>query len=440
MGFRFAWCLLTGMLVSAQNQVKVSPSQATLVPQSVEVFGPADHKEIFTVTLAGKPLDPFMSCKFNPATASTWTPSITPEGVVEAPMSFAAGVKQLTVVMVCGSAGAKDSDPVEITIVGVKNSEWEARAIFGYHQAGASSANFDQNFFTDFFVVRGLGNHERVYDNFVNLWGDVRIASAPQQTSTPVAQFAATFAQTAGNLQVNQLALSAEYQAGLEFNVKNFKQGNRRRMLGLIGFAGASGAFHQPAMDQPVFIVPAPQSQKYAVFKSRYPEVVAVGATNVAFVPPDRERFYRFYGGGVRLTTFELDKPYAPPATFAWTLGQDELVTGSVMRGVVSRIDVFYPLPLGLKDGRWKFLFLFGTVNQWLHKDPNDTELPLQPAYETDTTGNVKMDSSGKPVPVPITDPSVYVRTIRNNRDTYRIGVGIDLVNIINSWMNKSHL
>ncbi len=440
MSLRFTWWVAPCLVLSAQDQLKVAPSEATLIPKMSSAYGPADKAVQFTVTLAGKPLSDDLSavCHFDPPKAGTWTPAITKEGVVDAPESLDPGVTQLQVKMKCAKAGAKDADPVSITIAEVKNSEWESRAIFGYHQAGASSANFEQDFFSDFFIMRGLGHHEHVYDNRFNLWGDVRIASSPQQISTPIAQFAATFAQTAGNLQVNQLALSAEYQAGLEVKITNFNQGNRRRMLGFIGFTGANGAFHEPAMNQPVFLVPKSDSQKYALFKSRYPEVIAAGATQVAFVPPDRQRFYRFFGVGFRLTSFELDKPYAPPATFAWTFGQDELVTGGVMRGVVSRLDVFYPLPLGLKDGKWKFLFLFGTVNQWWHKDPNDTALPLELAYQTDAMGNVKTDSAGKPIPVPMTDPAVYIRTVRNNRDTYRIGAGVDLVNIINSWMHNS--
>ena len=48
--------------------------------------------------------------------------------------------------------------------------EWESRAIIGWHQAGASSADSDQNLFFDFFVARPFGGGA-VYDSSFNLWG-----------------------------------------------------------------------------------------------------------------------------------------------------------------------------------------------------------------------------------------------------------------------------
>jgi hypothetical protein len=331
---------------------------------------------------------------------------------------------------------------VVIDIAEVKNSEWESRAIMGYHQAGASSADFTQNFFLDFAVARGLGNGEHLYDNRFNLWGDIRIASSPQQNNTSVggasvATLASTFNTLAGNVQVNQLAMSAEYQLGFEGIFKKFHQGNRLRTLGAIVYGGANGSFSQPSEQAPTtFVVPkatnsdGTTNQQFGLFNQRFPEVIKSGAPYVAFLPPDRQRFYRQYGGGLRLTTFDLAKPYAPPATISFALGQNELVSGGLFRGVVSRIDAFYPLPTGLKDGKYNFLFLFGTVDKWWRKDPNQTQLVLMPATTTSGTPPVM-------TPVPVNDPHVYIQTVRNNRDTYKIGFGIDFVNLLNSWLNK---
>jgi hypothetical protein len=186
-------------------------------------------------------------------------------------------------------------------------------------------------------------------------------------------------------------------------------------MLGFILFGGASGAFTQPAFSGSVFNVPGPNDQQSALFQQRYPS--AKNALFVGFVPPDRRRFYRFYGGGLRLTTFELDKPYAPPATWTLTLGQDESITGGILRSVVARIDVFYSLPVGKADGRYKFLFLFGTANLRLNSDTGDTPLILQKASD-----------------ISLSDGRVAIVTSRSTRDTYRIGLGIDVLNLLRSW------
>src|SRR6266849_967885 len=89
--------------------------------------------------------------------------------------------------------------------------DWEARAIVGYHQAGASSANFTQNFFFDFFFMRTLSS-KHLWEGQWNLWGDVRIASSPQQITTGVGTFVSNFATQVSNLPVNQLAQSADFQ------------------------------------------------------------------------------------------------------------------------------------------------------------------------------------------------------------------------------------
>jgi hypothetical protein len=102
-----------------------------------------------------------------------------------------------------------------------QTKSWEASSIVGYHQAGAASADFAQNFFMDFFISRALHCKE-LWDGRLSLWGDVRIASAPQQVSTAVATFVTDFGNQVGKLPVNQLALSADFQSGLEGRLKTW--------------------------------------------------------------------------------------------------------------------------------------------------------------------------------------------------------------------------
>lgn len=66
-------------------------------------------------------------------------------------------------------------------------------------------------------------------------------------------------------------------------------------------------------------------------FLKLFPE--AAGKTNIAFVTPARDRFYRQYYGGLRVKTFFYDKHDQLinqfPAIFDVSVGQNELVTGS---------------------------------------------------------------------------------------------------------------
>jgi hypothetical protein len=151
------------------------------------------------------------------------------------------------------------------------SKDWEARAIVGFHQAGASSASYTQNFFFDFYIARALseshlwGTRERVTDketghwkNRWNLWGDVRISSTPQQVTSGIGTFVSDFATQVSNLPVNQLAQSADFQTGMEYRLNTWvlsanKAGNDGtkpvvgyRTIGLVADFGAMGSFESP--------------------------------------------------------------------------------------------------------------------------------------------------------------------------------------------------
>lgn len=236
---------------------------------------------------------------------------------------------------------------------------WEARAIVGYHQAGASSAKFSQNFFFDFFIMRALSNGDLWNKNHLNLWGNLRIASFPQQVTTGVGTFATNFATQVSNLPVNQLAQGADFQTGLELVLQKWEPQKRSyvRTLGLVGYVGAMGAFQPPDSQMEIFNVPDKASLQYPAFAARFP--AAANAKYVGFVPPNRERFYRNYGLGVRVTTFDNDELLAPPATYTLSFGQDEAITGGTFTSVVGKIDVFYPLHIPGTSPKYKFLYLF---------------------------------------------------------------------------------
>ncbi len=425
---RALWlCALAGAAASGADQPKleVKPRRAFLV---------VGEAQVFTVKLNGAalPLDQLQVAVTPPRIGCWEVKSGFDQGklTLTVPDKLAAGITSAELRLTfaytpAGTAGTLKSESV-VEIVAARRDQWESRAVAGYHQAGASSADFTQNFFFDFFIMRGFGHHERVYDAPFNLWGNVRVASSPQQTrtgETAVAEFVGDFAGKAGQIKVNELAQSAEFQAGIDVPLvgKPWRQGNRVRMPSFIAYFGASGSFTDPSVSGRVLMAPPEGSPQLDLFRSRYPNVKT---QFVAIVPPDRERFYRTWGAGFRLTSFDKDARFAPPATFLLAFGQDEMISGGSLKGVVGRIDVFYPLPVKNTEGRWKCIFLFGTANLRLSRAENETPLILQPA-PADT----------KPY-----DPRVSIVTSKNTRDTYRIGVGIDLVNLWNTWTNRPGL
>ena len=103
------------------------------------------------------------------------------------------------------------------------------------------------------------------------------------------------------------------------------------------------------------------------------------------------------------------------------TLGQDQLITEGGYKGAVVRADVFYPLPVGQKDGKFEMLFLFATANLRISKPQNGVPLVLERITD-----------------VPLHRNDVAIVAVPSARDTYRIGVGIDFVNLFNSWRNKA--
>lgn len=284
--------------------------------------------------------------------------------------------------------------------------EWESRAIVGYHQAGASSSESSRHAFLDFYIVRGLGRGGAVYEAPFNVWGNVRVASSPRQISAPVSQLRGALAADLKSIKINELAQGAEFVSGVGVKLASFVQtGGRVRLLEAVAFFGGSGSMTTPFSAATLY---------------------RKGDRYIAYVPADRERFYLSYGAGFRLSTFERNRRLAPPGTYMVTLGQDQRISGGRFHGAALRMDVFYPLPVSSKDGRWQSIFLFGTVNLRLARGaervPEFLERVCTTAGEAGCTGLKSF-----------ADPDVQVVMLGSNRDTYRIGIGVDLVNLLAS-------
>jgi hypothetical protein len=309
--------------------------------------------------------------------------------------------------------------------------DWESRAIIGWHQAGASSADSTQNLFFDFYVARPLGTSSAVYDNKYSLWGQVRVASSPQQRTIPLSQFATDFVNQLSSVPVNELAQSAEFLSGIEAHPWGRWYGTHARTLGIVGFFGANGTFKDPTTQAQIFRVPPLTSPQWANFVSQFKEFAdpafRSSAIYLALVPPDRERFYRQYGVGIRYTSFATAQVDQSPAMYTATLGQDQSITRGRYVGPVLKFDAFYPLPFNATS----FIYLFGTANLAVARPSNGTPLALQLVSGTCAKDDLTA-IAGVNCGVKVFQDTVAVHTIASARDTYRIGVGIDAIAFIN--------
>jgi hypothetical protein len=189
------------------------------------------------------------------------------------------------------------------------------RTIVGFEQAGVSAAQSKQNFFFDLQYDRPLGFHvDSELGPALRSWGNLRISSVPQQIDSGVAQFAADFAQKAGDLKVNQVAQSFEFLGGLQYRIfpklvseateyatDPPYQEKQRQVVSLNLIAG--GGVITPLTPQEsveIFSVPTNQPD----FFTQYPQ--AIGKQFVAFTLADRNRFFRQAYGGFRILTHFL--------------------------------------------------------------------------------------------------------------------------------------
>jgi hypothetical protein len=293
-------------------------------------------------------------------------------------------------------------------------SAWEARSVLGFQQAAASSADSRQSFFLDFFIERGLSQIPAVDARFL-WWGNVRLGSVPQQVSSALSLLTPASGTILPSGNINQLVQSAEFLNGIELRLWRLRNQNVQRDIGIIAQYGESGPF-APKNSLQIFNLPQTGSPQFATFQGLYGTPPA-GAQYVGFVPPDQSNFSKQYGAGFRVTTFDLAHPANAPATYSFTVGQDQLVTGGRYRGVVGRFDVFYPLSIG--GANFKLVYLFGTVSTRLVARPAQTPaLFLEPAARPPAGPNSY-------------DPSVMIVSSPSMRDYYRIGIGVDALSLL---------
>jgi hypothetical protein len=94
--------------------------------------------------------------------------------------------------------------------------------------------------------------------------------------------------------------------------------------------------------------------------------------TNIAFIKPERDRFFRQYYAGFRMKTYFNEEDGMFPATFDATVGQNEAITNT-LQGVILRLDGSTPFPIKGAD----FLYIFGGVQMKLGRRFNQDIPPF---------------------------------------------------------------
>lgn len=127
----------------------------------------------------------------------------------------------------------------------LSNTNWLHFSVLGVEQAGASSTQADQRPFFDFWVTRHLplrgnpNNEEDKLGTFLHWWGNVRLASYPQQINAPLGQFvAAGLGTVVSEVKVNELVQSAEFRTGPDFRIWNRLGKARFSFFGAFGGVG----------------------------------------------------------------------------------------------------------------------------------------------------------------------------------------------------------
>lgn len=321
------------------------------------------------------------------------------------------------------------------------------RAVAGIDISGASSAATQQKLFVEFDLNAPLGwGTKDPLEKRVWLFVNPRITSVPQSSSAISGlDVQGDFLSTALQQQkTTDLVSGLDLLAGTElFLLKprsgvpfwsEYKNAHAKLAIALVGAVGFTTPFTTPTSGaEEIDLKTTPAANIAANFPDLPASLLAnmPKKTILALVQKDRSRFYRKYYGGFRLKTYffsseakgDCDKLGDDceallnqfPGIIDITAGQDESVTGGRLANWVFRLDAVYPLPFV------PALHVFGSVLSSFEK--NRYSLPL---FAPTTTA-------------PLTDPTVLIHAIGPpDRDSYRIGIGVDLVQLLKKKVSVS--
>lgn len=317
---------------------------------------------------------------------------------------------------------------------GSNNQSVNTRAIVGIEQAGASSANSESRPFVNLFVNAPLSFRGST-DPALSAWADFRFTSTTVQSFARLANVSNTLINPffGGNSEINNVVQSFQLNTGFDFRIvpEGSLQGFFIPGKHSVSFIAGGGVTNPLKSDQTaqifkiptITVTPGASPIPDPTFTALFPGVDFNGKANIAFISPERDRFFRRWFAGLRVKTrfFENEERSSlinqSPAMFDITIGQDEAITRK-LTGKILTLEGFTPFPIRKFD----YIYLFGGVSTRLTRKVNETIPPffLEPVTNVSLTNN-------NTVTVPI-DTSSFTRS---NRDTFRFGIGIDLIRLL---------
>lgn len=304
--------------------------------------------------------------------------------------------------------------------------------IGGVEQAALSSQSSETNGFLRVFTRAGFESKHAVF-NTLKFWGEIRLLSAPQQSSSsgvvaalsnPSGQITTTSISSVGN--------SIDYSLGWEHVLS--PQGKSRYSISIIEGGGATTTLSSSSLTE-AFTSPALGTVECPTLYSRFatffkanqillnsatndmgstpgacllngndPSSNASGATvyapinTVGFTNQDRSDFLAKYFIGVRsIYRYKASNASACGDTDTanhiapcsrgivdFTVGQDESISGGHLHGTVLKVEGVYPLPI---KGN-AFVYLFGSFSMRTSRNQNEAPLILQSASLSGLTGS----------------------------------------------------
>ena len=359
------------------------------------------------------------------------------------------------------------------------------RAVAGVDLSAPSSRTVKQAYFIEFDLIAPLGSYPwssqnskaDPLDSRFWVWFNPRITSLPQSANYSALS---TINASGGFLDsltksgtVKDIAQGLDVSGGLEIALIKPRNGvgwwseypNTKARLGisLIGGVGAATPFSTDKTDLTSRVNQSICDAYNKGATHNFNCVFRAGATApviqdpitgtdkpfISFVTPDRSRFFRRFYTGVRLKTFffnqditgdcfrprkstskktqttttsdqgdsvQCETPYDVfPGIVDLSVGKDEAVTGGHLNKWLFRLEASYPLPF------YPGVHIFGSIYTGGRSQTNPpfSAVSIQ-APNNNTDNPIQTDANTYRFPTPPL-----------NRDYFRIGVGVDLVQIL---------
>jgi hypothetical protein len=319
------------------------------------------------------------------------------------------------------------------------NREENFHTAIGLEQSMASSAEPKQKFFARIYlsnpfpikIGKKFNRPHSKLGSPLTIWGDIRFTSLPQQINSGLAEAPEKFKEKLRDLEVNKIVRGVDFLVGLDWRIAQLPlNGQKRYSLSLIGAWGASSP-KSPIDSVQIYELNEDArellSKEYEAYKT---DIENEGKKYVAFVYPDRKRFFQQFFFGFRIKSYtkpELDENnnfnFIFPATFEVSFGVNDFIESKSFNGSrrkpVLRIGGYLPFSFNVGGGDIN-IYLFGTaLVQFRKVDKHDiTTHPIimKPSPDTSFPGNNEVVQ----LPMKI-----------ERRDFFRIGIGVDLTTIV---------